>query len=107
MTLAEQAYDQLKTLPEDQAQEVLDFIGYLRMKNQRVEGRNVVVAQDKILGRVRGRSEIRAEHETAIHGKRNLADLRGMLKYDGPPISIEELCKPVELRPEEWEDRPG
>ena len=29
--------------------------------------------------------------------KHNLADLRGMLKYDGPPISLEELCKPVDL----------
>ncbi len=27
---------------------------------------------------------------------RNLADLIGMLKHDGPPISIEELCKPVD-----------
>ena len=26
---------------------------------------------------------------------RNLADLIGMLKHDGPPISTEELCKPV------------
>ncbi len=34
-------------------------------------------------------------------GKRNLADLRGILKYDGPPISTEELCKPVELTDEE------
>ncbi len=29
--------------------------------------------------------------------KHNLADLRGMLKYDGPPILLEELCKPVDL----------
>ena len=28
---------------------------------------------------------------------RNLADLIGMLKHDGLPISTEELCKPVEL----------
>lgn len=28
---------------------------------------------------------------------RNLADLIGMLKHDGPAISTEELCKPVEL----------
>jgi AbrB family looped-hinge helix DNA binding protein len=32
---------------------------------------------------------------------RNLADLIGMLKYDGPPLSTEELCKPVELTEEE------
>ncbi len=29
--------------------------------------------------------------------KHNLADLRGMLKYEGPPISLEELCKPIDL----------
>lgn len=34
-------------------------------------------------------------------GKLNLADLRGILQYDGPPISTEELCKPVELTDEE------
>lgn len=33
--------------------------------------------------------------------KLRLEDLRGFLKYDGPPISTEELCKPVELREEE------
>ena len=27
---------------------------------------------------------------------RNLADLIGMLKHDGPPISTDELCKPVD-----------
>lgn len=34
-------------------------------------------------------------------GKLNLADLRGILYYDGPPISTEDLCKPVELTEEE------
>ncbi len=34
-------------------------------------------------------------------GKRNVADLRGMLKYEGPPIPIELLCKAVELTEEE------
>ena len=36
------------------------------------------------------------------HGKR-LEDLRGMLKHDGPPIPIEELCKPVDYRAD-WEE---
>jgi AbrB family looped-hinge helix DNA binding protein len=27
---------------------------------------------------------------------RNLADLIGMLKHEGPPISTEKLCKPVD-----------
>jgi hypothetical protein len=32
MTLAQIAYEQFKTLPDDQAKEVLDFIGYLKSK---------------------------------------------------------------------------
>ena len=32
---------------------------------------------------------------------RNLADLIGMLKNDGPPLATEELCRPVELSDEE------
>ena len=32
---------------------------------------------------------------------RNLADLIGMLKHDGIPLSTEELCKPVELSDDE------
>lgn len=37
-------------------------------------------------------------------GKRNLADLQGMLHYEGPPISLQTLCKPVELTEEESEE---
>jgi AbrB family looped-hinge helix DNA binding protein len=32
---------------------------------------------------------------------RNLADLIGMLKHEGPPLATEELCRPVELSDEE------
>ena len=32
---------------------------------------------------------------------RNLADLIGMLKHDGPPVSTEELSRPVELTDED------
>ena len=32
---------------------------------------------------------------------RNLADLIGLLKHDGPPLATEELCRPVELSDEE------
>ena len=32
---------------------------------------------------------------------RNLADLIGMLKHDGPPLATDELCRPVELSDEE------
>jgi len=35
--------------------------------------------------------------------KLRLEDLRGFLKYDGPPISTEELCKPVEYGAD-WEE---
>lgn len=34
---------------------------------------------------------------------RNLADLIGMLKYDGPPISTEELCQPVDCSAD-WDE---
>lgn len=33
---------------------------------------------------------------------RKLEDLIGMLKYEGPPLSIEELCKPVDYGAD-WE----
>jgi hypothetical protein len=32
MTVAELAYEQIKTLPDAQAREVLDFIGYLKQR---------------------------------------------------------------------------
>jgi len=32
-----------------------------------------------------------------------LEDLRGILKYDGPPISIDELCQPVKYG-SDWEE---
>lgn len=33
---------------------------------------------------------------------RTLADLIGMLKYDGEPVSIEQLCQPVDYS-NDWE----
>ncbi len=33
-------------------------------------------------------------------GPHTLADLIGFLQYDGPPISTEELCRPVDLNEE-------
>lgn len=33
---------------------------------------------------------------------RNLCDLIGLLKHDGAPIAVEELCKPVDIRAD-WE----
>jgi hypothetical protein len=38
MTVADLAYEQIKALPEGQAREVLDFIGYLREKGERGSG---------------------------------------------------------------------
>lgn len=35
---------------------------------------------------------------------RNLADLIGMLKHDGPPLSTEALCQPVDLNEEDSSD---
>jgi len=32
---------------------------------------------------------------------RKLADLIGMFKHEGPPMSIEELCKPVDYNEDE------
>jgi hypothetical protein len=34
---------------------------------------------------------------------RNLADLIGMLRHDGPPISTEELCEPVDYSAD-WQE---
>jgi len=35
--------------------------------------------------------------------KLRLEDLRGFMKYSGPPIPIEELCKPIEYG-DDWEE---
>jgi hypothetical protein len=45
MTVADLAYEQIKALPEDQAREVLDFIGYLREKGERAQWDDLMSAQ--------------------------------------------------------------
>ncbi|MDT4328648.1 AbrB/MazE/SpoVT family DNA-binding domain-containing protein [Methylomonas sp. MS20] len=35
---------------------------------------------------------------------RTMADLIGMLKHDGPPLSTEALCQPVDLNEEDSSD---
>lgn len=35
---------------------------------------------------------------------RNLSDLIGMLKHDGPALSTEALCQPVDLNEEDYQD---
>jgi len=45
MTFADLVYEQVKTLPEPLAREVLDFIGYLRERGERREWRDLMSAQ--------------------------------------------------------------
>ena len=52
MTVAELAYEQIKTLPETQAREVLDFIGYLKAKTERAEWEDLMGAQAASLAAV-------------------------------------------------------
>ena len=49
MTLAELAFEYLKTLPDDQAREVLDFIRYLKMKQERATIMDLMTAQELTL----------------------------------------------------------
>ena len=52
MTIAELIYEQSKQLPEPLAQEVLDFVGYLRLKQERREWRDLIEAQSVALSHV-------------------------------------------------------
>lgn len=45
MTLSELVYEQFRTLPEPQAREVLDFIGFLKEKQERAEWEDLMGAQ--------------------------------------------------------------
>ena len=45
MTISELAYEQIKTLPETQVREVLDCIGYLKEKAERIEWEDLMGAQ--------------------------------------------------------------
>jgi hypothetical protein len=45
MAIAEVVYEQVKTLPDQLAREVLDFVGYLRERQARVEWRDLMSAQ--------------------------------------------------------------
>lgn len=48
MALAEKAYEELKKLPDTMVQEVLDFIGYLESKQERLSS-DFTQAQEKSL----------------------------------------------------------
>ncbi len=45
MTLGELVFEQFRTLPEPQAKEVLDFIGFLKEKQERAEWEDLMRAQ--------------------------------------------------------------
>ncbi|MBK1630284.1 hypothetical protein CKO31_05885 [Thiohalocapsa halophila] len=57
MSVAELAYEQIKTLPESQAREVLVFIGYLKEKTERAEWQDLMAAQAASLAAVWDNSE--------------------------------------------------
>lgn len=45
MSIADLVYEQVKTLPDQLAREMLDFVGYLRERGERSEWRDLVKAQ--------------------------------------------------------------
>lgn len=49
MNTAEIIYDQVKTLPEPLAREVLDFVGYLKGKQEQRGITDLMLAQEKAL----------------------------------------------------------
>lgn len=52
MSIADLVYEQVKTLPDQLAREVLDFVGYLRERGERSEWRDLVNAQSASLAPV-------------------------------------------------------
>jgi hypothetical protein len=49
MTIDELVYEQVKTLPDQLAREVLDFVGYLRERGDRADCRDLMNAQSASL----------------------------------------------------------
>ena len=45
MSIADLVYEQVKTLPDQLAREVLDFVGYLRERRERTDWRDLMNAQ--------------------------------------------------------------
>ena len=60
MTIADLVYEQAKRLPDHLAREVLDFIGYLRERQERGEWRDLTNAQTTGLKAVWDNAEDRA-----------------------------------------------
>ncbi len=59
MTIAELIYEQVKSLPENTAREVLDFVGYLRERGRRADWRDLMNAQSASLAAVWDNTEDR------------------------------------------------
>jgi len=57
MTVAEQLYEQAKLLPQPLAQEALDFVLFLRARQDRGEGRDLINAQSGVLDEVWNNTE--------------------------------------------------
>ncbi len=52
MTTADHIYDEVKTLPESLAQEVLDFIEFLKTRSERSRATDLMRAQEACLAAV-------------------------------------------------------
>lgn len=52
MGLAELVQEQIKALPEGQVKEVLDFIGYLKSRQEQTQWNDLMLAQEKSLSNV-------------------------------------------------------
>jgi hypothetical protein len=52
VTLAEEIFQQVSTLPEPLAQEVLDFVVFLRQKTEKVTIDNFMLAQEPVLAAI-------------------------------------------------------
>jgi Protein of unknown function (DUF2281) len=49
MTIADKVYEQVKSLPEPLAREVLDFVAFLRKRQDREDWRDLMNAQSQSL----------------------------------------------------------
>ena len=52
MGLAEIVQEQIRALPEGQVKEVLDFIGYLRSRQEQTQWNDLMQAQEKSLATI-------------------------------------------------------
>lgn len=52
MGLAEIVQEQIKALPDGQVKEVLDFIGYLKSRQEQAQWNDLMLAQERALANV-------------------------------------------------------